>query len=60
MCLRNSAKETNRLQRALNLECWESAEYCNWPNVAPVRDAISLGLQSSGREFNFSDLADDR
>lgn len=60
MCLRNSAKETNWSQRALNLQCWENAEHCNWPNVAPVRDAISLGLQSSGQDFNFSHPADDR
>lgn len=60
VCLRNSAKETNGSQRALNPECWENAEHCNWPNVAPVRDAISLGLQSSGRNFNFSHPTDDR
>ena len=60
VCLRNSAKETNCSQRALNLGRWENAEHCNWPNVAPMRDAISLGLQSSGRNFNFSHPTDDR
>lgn len=60
VCLRNSAKETNGSQRALNSECWENAERCNWPNVAPARDAISLGLRSSGRSFNFSHPTDDR
>ena len=60
VCLRNTAKETNGSQRALNLGRWENAEHCNGPNAAPVRDAISLGLQSSGRNFNFSHPADDR
>lgn len=60
MCLRNSAKETNWLQRTLNLGCWGNAEHCNWPNATPVRDAISLGLQSSGRDLNSSHPVDDR
>lgn len=34
-------KDTNGLQRALNSKCWENAEHCNWPNAAPLREALS-------------------